>query len=132
MSINKYIAKHLGNPTGLGGKIIFSVMNKQNRPLYEDTISLLSPSDSDSILDIGCGNGYVLNMLASHTAYALTGIDLSQSAIKTALSRNRKFVKNGRMNLIRQDMNRLPFPDRSFDKVYTRNTVYFWNNLDEV
>jgi 2-polyprenyl-3-methyl-5-hydroxy-6-metoxy-1,4-benzoquinol methylase len=81
MSINKYIAKQLGNPTGIGGRIVFSVMNRQNRPLYEDVIRLLSPFDSDSVLDIGCGNGNVLNMLASRAACTLTGIDFSKSAI---------------------------------------------------
>jgi len=132
MSINKYIAKQLGNPTGIGGKLVFSVMSRQNRPLYEDTIRLLSLTDSDSILDIGCGNGYVLNMLASRSDCALTGVDFSPSAVKSALSRNRKFVKNGRMNLVCQDMSKLPFPDCSFDKAYSINTVYFWENLDEV
>jgi len=131
MSINKYIAKQLGNPAGIGGKIIFSVMNRQNRPLYEDVLRLLAPADSDSVLDIGCGNGNVLNMLANRAECMLTGIDFSKSAIKTALSRNHKFVKIGRMNLVCQDMNRLPFPDRSFEKAYSINTVYFWKDLDD-
>jgi len=132
MSLNKYIAKQLGNPKGIGGKIIFSVMNRQNRPLYEDVLRLLASADSDSVLDIGCGNGNVLNMLANRANCTLTGIDFSKSAIKTALSRNRRFVKNGRMNLACQDMNLLPFPDCSFDMAYSINTVYFWENLDDV
>jgi len=132
MSINKYIAKQLGNPTGIGGKLVFSVMSRQNRPLYEDTIRLLSPTDSDSILDIGCGYGYVLHMLANRFDCTLTGVDFSSGAVKSALSRNRKFVKNGQMNLVCQDMSKLPFPNCSFDKAYSINTVYFWENLDEV
>lgn len=132
MSVNRYIAKQFSNPAGIGGKIVSSVMNMQNRPLYEYTTRLLSLSDADSVLDIGCGNGYVLNMLANRTGCALTGIDISPSAIKTALSRNRKFVKSGRMDLVRQDMNKLPFSDCSFDKVYSINTVYFWENLDGI
>jgi ubiquinone/menaquinone biosynthesis C-methylase UbiE len=132
MSINKYIAKQLGNPVGFGGKIVFSVMSRQNRPLYKDVIRLLSPTDTDSILDIGCGNGNVLNMLANRSGCTLTGIDFSASAVKSALSRNRKFVKNGRMNLVCQDMSKLPFPDSSFEKAFTINTVYFWMNLDAI
>ena len=129
MSINRYIAKQFSNPTGIGGKLVSSVMNKQNRPLYEDALRLLSPSGSDSVLDIGCGNGYVLNMLANHSECKLTGIDFSQSAIKTAFSRNRMFVDNGRMNLVCLNLHQLPFPDYAFDKAYTINTVYFWENL---
>ncbi|MCL1882995.1 MAG: class I SAM-dependent methyltransferase [Defluviitaleaceae bacterium] len=131
MNINNFIAKQLSNPSGIGGKLVFSVMNRQNRPLYEDVIRLLSPSDSDNILDVGCGNGNVLNMLASCSGCTLAGVDFSESAIKSALSRNRKFVNSGRMNLVCQDMSSLPFPDSSFDKVYSINTVYFWNNLDD-
>jgi len=129
MSINKFIAKQLGNPSGIGGKFVFSVMNRQNRPFYEDTVRLLSPSDSDSVIDIGCGNGNVLNMLANRTSCTLTGIDFSLSAINSASKRNRKFVRGGRMSLVCQDMIRLPFPDCSFDKAYSINTVYFWENL---
>ena len=131
MNINNFIAKQLSNPSGIGGKLVFSVMNRQNRPLYEDVIRLLSPADADNILDIGCGNGNVLNMLASRSNCTLAGVDFSKSAIKSALSRNRKFVNSGKMNLVCQDMSRLPFPDSSFDKVYSINTVYFWDNLDD-
>ena len=35
------------------------------------------------------------------------------------------------MNLICQDMSRLPSPDCSFDKAYSINTVYFWESLDD-
>jgi SAM-dependent methyltransferase len=74
----------------------------------------------------------VLNVLASRADCTLTGIDFSKSAIKAALSRNRRFVKNGRMNLICQDMILLPFPDCFFDKAYSINTVYFWKDLNDV
>jgi ubiquinone/menaquinone biosynthesis C-methylase UbiE len=133
MGINKQISKQFSNPTGIGGKIISSIMNQQNRPLYEETIRLLPPvSDDDSVLDLGCGNGYVLNMLANCSGSTLTGIDYSPSAIKDAMTRNRKFVKDGRIKLICRDMSRLPFSDYSFDKAYTINTVYFWENLDGI
>ena len=131
MSINRFIAKQLSNPSGISGKLVFSIMNRQNRQLYEDVVHLLSPAESDNILDIGCGNGNVLNMLANRSDCTLAGVDFSESAIKSALSRNQKFVNNGRMNLACQDMSRLPFPDSSFDKVYSINTVYFWDNLDD-
>lgn len=64
MGINSYIAKQFADPKGLGGSVISLIMNRQNRPLYDETIRLLVLSDSDSILDIGCGNGFVLNLLA--------------------------------------------------------------------
>ena len=128
--LNSFIAKQLSHPTGIGGRLVFSVMNRQIRPLYEDSIRLLPLSDSDSVLDIGCGNGNVLNMLASRSGCNFTGIDISPSAIKSALKRNRKYVKCERMKFLCQDMSKMPFDDCSFNQTYTINTVYFWDNLD--
>ena len=130
MRLDKYIAKQLKSPTGFGGKFVFRVMGRQNRRIYEEAIRLLAPSDADSILDIGCGNGGVLHMLAGQSDCVLTGIDTSASIINTAIRRNRKDVKSGRMTLLCQDAGAMSFADQAFDKAYTINTVYFWDNLD--
>ena len=132
MSISRYIARQFGKPVGVGGAFVSSIMNRQNRPFYRDVIQLLSLSDSDSVLDLGCGNGYVLSMLASGSACMLTGVDFSPDAIKNAMSKNRKFVSSVRMNFVCQDMRELPFPDFAFDKVVSINTVYFWEDLDGI
>ena len=130
MSFNRYTAKQLSNPTGFGGKLIFSVMNRQNRPLYNETIRLLALSKTDNVLDIGCGNGYVLNMLAHQYDCKFTGIDISMSIIENASKRYHKFVKDGKLTFSCQNANMMSFADNSFDKTYTINTVYFWENLD--
>ena len=131
MSLNSYIAKQFSRPAGFGGKLISFVMNRQNRPLYEKTIRLLPLSDTDSVLDIGCGNGTVLNMLACRNNCMFTGIDISASIIKAASKRNHRFVKNGRMKLSCQDISETSFDDSSFSKAYTINTVYFWENVSD-
>lgn len=130
MSLNSYIAKQFSNPVGVGGRMISFVMNRQNHPLYEETIRLLALSDTDSILDIGCGNGYVLNMLASQNNSMLTGIDPSESIIQDAVKRCHKSVKIGRTTLLCQNVNQMSFDDDFFSKAYSINTVYFWENLN--
>jgi len=130
VSLNRYIAKQLSNPAGFGGKLIFSIMNRQVRPLYKETIRLLTPSNTDSILDIGCGNGYALKMFASQYAGTFTGIDISTSIIKDAERRCRKLVRGRKLSLSCQDASAMLFADGSFNKAYTINTVYFWENLD--
>ena len=105
-------------------------MNYQNHSLYKETIQLLLLSDSDNVLDIGCGNGYVLNLLACQYNCAFAGIDTSPSIIQAASDRNRIFVENGRMELICQDVSSMSFTDGSFSKAYSINTVYFWNDLN--
>jgi len=129
VGINSYISKQFSSPEGFGGKVISLIMNRQNRPLYDETIRLLSLTDSDSVLDIGCGNGYVLNLLARKHNASFAGIDTSESAIKAADRRNQAFVKNKTMRLSFQNASSMSFSDGSFSKAYTINTVYFWNDL---
>ena len=129
MSIDKFIAKQLGTPTGLAGKAVARIMNRQNRALYDEMIRLLSPSDTDDVLDIGCGNGYVLQLLARQCGGAFAGVDPSRSMIRSAARRNRAFVQSGRMTLACQDAGEMSFADASFHKAYTINTVYFWHDL---
>lgn len=131
MNLERYIAKQFSDPAGMGGGIISLIMNKQNRPLYEETIRLLAPFDSDSVLDIGCGNGYVLKMLARQSKCSFTGIDPSESIVNAASRRCSRYVKDGRMTLLCQDVSAMSFPDHSFDKAYTINTVYFWENVGD-
>ena len=73
----------------------------------------------------------MLNLLARRYACDFTGIDTSNSAIADASKRNREFVSDGRIRLLCENASAMSFPDSSFCKAYTVNTVYFWKNLDE-
>jgi len=63
------------------------------------------------ILDLGCGYGRVLNELYKHGYKNLTGIDYSEGMIKRGL---RLYPY---LNLIKNDGERIPFPDNDFDSV---------------
>jgi len=132
LGINNYIARQFGKPTGFGGRIITAIMNRQNYPLYEETVQRLSPCSSESVLDIGCGNGYVLGMLAARSDCFYVGIDISESILKSATKRNHRFVKNGNMTFKYGEAARIPFGSAVFDKAYTINTVYFWEELNDI
>ena len=127
--LNKLIAKQFALPKGLSGNIVGFFMNRQNKPMYEETIHMLSLSNAESILDIGCGSGYVLNMIAKQFECTFTGIDISETIIKAAIKRNYALVKSGKMLFFCHDMAAMPFEDESFSRVYTINTVYFWDSL---
>ena len=129
MNVFRFIAKHLSSPKGISGRVVSFFMNWQIRPMYKETIRVLSLSDGESILDIGCGNGFVMNMVAKEYCGSFVGVDISESIIKSALNRNRRFVESGQMAFSCQDMNSMSFDDNSFSRVYTINTVYFWDNI---
>jgi len=130
INLDRFIAKHLTTPAGFGGRVVSFFMNRQNRPLYEEAIRVMALANGENILDIGCGNGYVLNIIAKRYNGTFTGIDISESIINAAKKRNEKYIANGTMTLACQDLRTMDFADSTFSKAYTINTVYFWDSLD--
>jgi len=49
----------------------------------EDVVQLLAPLSGERILDVGCGTGYLTNLIAQAGA-RVTGIDKSASMIQRA------------------------------------------------
>lgn len=71
------------------------------------------PEDVKSILDVGCGNGILLNKLLELNNYKkLVGIDNSEGALS--------FVKVERA---RASIDNIPFEDRSFDLVFCNEVL---------
>jgi glycosyltransferase involved in cell wall biosynthesis/SAM-dependent methyltransferase len=65
----------------------------------------LVPSRNARILDVGCGNGLITNVMTS--AFDVTGVDLSEKALRAV-----------RAPKCRASVTALPFTDNSFDLVY--------------
>jgi len=72
-------------------------------------VGLLSPRESDRILEIGCGTG---NVLREMKVGRVVGVDISVGVLRRA---REKLGDRGR--LISGDAEALPFPDQSFDKI---------------
>jgi ubiquinone/menaquinone biosynthesis C-methylase UbiE len=126
MNFNRYVAKQFGKPTGFGGDLSTLVMNLLNRRQYRATIENLQVGASDTILDIGFGNGYLINKIAQKDPQKLFGIEISQDMLAKA-----QRLCCGKAELFLADVRQLPFEDASIDKIYTVNTVYFWENIPE-
>lgn len=73
-------------------------------------ISTIIPNDVKSIIDVGCGNGLITNVLASN--YVILGVDRSQKALE--------FVNT---NKLLADCNNIPVCDRSFDLVLSSEVL---------
>ena len=86
-----------------------------------DTIHGYSTSRGLKVLDVGCGNGYVLFQYARHGA-EVAGVDLTGAAVE--LSRKR-FALGGLSGDFREvDGNSLPFPDNHFDIVCSMGVLH--------
>lgn len=70
-----------------------------------------------NILDVGCGNGIFMSVLNSKKNFKVTGVDIFSPYLRLA-------KKTGAYSrLIRQDINKLTFPDKSFDIVICNHVI---------
>jgi ubiquinone/menaquinone biosynthesis C-methylase UbiE len=90
---------------------------------------LLSLKGNDSVLDIGCGNGFMLELLAKTHNCRFDGIDVAEDAVRAAMHRCRPYINDKRMQISLQDGAAMSFDDGSFDKAYSINVAYFWSDL---
>jgi len=130
MSLKKYISAQFRKPSGIAGGLSTFIMNLTNQRQYNAVISALSLSAGDTVLDIGFGNGYLLHRLAKIAPATFHGIDISEDMVRAATARNKKLVLSGQMHLQVGDVSKINLEDGFFDKVYTVNTVYFWQDID--
>jgi ubiquinone/menaquinone biosynthesis C-methylase UbiE len=129
----KEFARQLRKPEGDAGREMGEKMNSSNRYINQYTIEELNPKANDTILELGMGNGFfVKDILAFDPGVRYTGCDFSQDMVDESSLRNQKFVQEGRAKFVWGEAENLPFEDASFDKAFTINTVYFWENREKV
>lgn len=129
----QYIAGQLKCPTGDDGIRAAERMNENNAGVIRKTMELLAPADGASILELGPGNAYhvkTLVSLAGNLRY--TGIDISRTMVAEAGLMNRELVSAGIASFQKGNGRSLPFPDNSFDRFLTVNTLYFWADVPQM
>jgi len=83
-------------------------------------LEMLVPNRGELILDVGCGTGvFTLDVLSYGTE--IFGIDISTPMLGQAVKKTSTYP----FFAIAGDMSALPFPDRSFDKVYSMTALEF-------
>ena len=87
-----------------------------------DFVSYYNLKDSSSILDVGCGKGFMLyDFKKFNKNFKIKGIDISEYAIKNSMDEVKNDVLGG-------SADKLPVEDNSVDLVISINTIH---NLDE-
>lgn len=127
-NFSKYISSQFKNPRGIGGVIISMIQNVVNKAMYKNAVSLIHLQSNDNILDIGYGNGHLLEMIYKKRTVNLYGIDISSDAKDMATKRNKKADAVGQLHLNVGDCCDLPYEDDMFAAVTSINTVYFWSD----
>ena len=129
MGLVSIMARQFRHPKGWLGQLVGRIMNQGNDRMNRLALEKLRVQPSDSILEIGFGNGKYINELASQTeCKAIAGLDPSEAMIKSAEKKNRRHIKEGRVELVQGASEHIPFEASRFSKVFTVNTIYFWSD----
>ena len=121
----KILAQNLANPQGEKGIEIGEMMNATNIGMTLESIRTLLIEDDENILEIGHGNAaHLKNILNLAKNLKYTGIDISETMYNEARKLNEEFKNQA--DFILYDGAELPFENETFHKIFTVNTVYFW------
>jgi ubiquinone/menaquinone biosynthesis C-methylase UbiE len=87
------------------------------------TAAVASPQ---SVLDVGCGTGYLLRVLAGHYpgAKQLAGIDAAPNMIQTA----QRITDDKRLTFVTGVAEHLPYDDASMDLVVSSTSFDHWSD----
>lgn len=86
--------------------------SKAKLPWVLNEIKKLGTNTRKSILDVGCGGGFLSNALVQH-GFDVTGVDLSEESLRVAKAHD----ISGTIKYMPADAYNLPFADQSFDVV---------------
>lgn len=128
----RFIAEQARNARGPLGRLIAFVMAHETFAANLRAIDALDVQSHDHVLDVGCGHGRSLTVLAQRASKGrVAGADPSELMAEIAVERNRELVKTRRVDVALASANALPFPDAAFDKVLCVHVIYFWQSLDD-
>ena len=130
---NAGLARQLGRPSGLAGRVVGRVLNKGNRATIGAAVAALPLGRDAAVADVGFGGGVGLRLLLDRAEHPhVHGVELSSEMIKRARSNYAAELTAGRLELHRGSLTALPLPDSSLDGLLTVNTIYFVDDLDAV
>lgn len=121
---------NMRKPKGKLGNIQLKSMNKEHTPVSLWGLKHLDIKSDDVILDVGCGGGININRM-SEKAKKVYGVDYSIESVKLSREVNRQEIYDGKVEVVKGDVQSLPFEDESFDIVTAFETVYFWPNIEK-
>lgn len=127
------LARFMSNfrkPRGLVGSMVVRMMNKGHAPMTRAVVERLDIGGDEVILDIGCGGGMAIKMMAEKAA-SVYGIDISEVSVARALETNSQAVRENRVQVTASDVLGMPFKDDTFSLVTAFETVYFWDEIGD-
>ncbi|GAA3975684.1 class I SAM-dependent methyltransferase [Pedobacter ginsengiterrae] len=125
----KEIARQLSCPDGEHGVKTGEMMNISNIGMTRSAVEALLLKPNDVILELGHGNAaHIADIFNKAENLTYFGADISKTIIAEAEKNNASFITNKQASFFLTNGTTLPFEDDYFDKIFTVNTIYFWQN----
>lgn len=125
----KEIAAQLRAPSGEKGIEVAEMMSESNFNMTQTAIACLNLQDNECVLELGHGNGkHIAELIRQKNNLKYLGLDISELMHSEAQKNNQNFIESNQAEFILYDGIQLPFEENSFDKIFTVNTIYFWND----
>jgi len=130
MGFSTYFSKQAKKPSGIFGRFFMSrIFDKGNLELNSFVKETLTIKKSDHILEIGCGTGSLLKIIANELENGIVeGIDFSKTMISIAKKKNKRNISKKKAIIRLGNFDELQFEKNSYDKIFSVNTIYFWKN----
>ena len=127
------IASQLKHPTGEKGIEMGNMMNETNINMTRHSIQNLQIEAGNKILELGHGNaGHVEFIFEQAENIKYYGLEMSELMFQEARQINRNYVSQKQAFFAIYDGNTIPFDDHSFHKIFTVNTIYFWQEPEKL
>lgn len=127
------IASQLKHPTGEKGIEMGNMMNETNINMTRHSIRNLQIEAGNKILELGHGNaGHVEFIFEQAENIKYYGLEMSELMFQEARQTNRNYVSQKQAFFSIYDGDTIPFEDNSFNKVFTVNTIYFWQEPEKL
>lgn len=99
-----------------------------NVDLHEKVFETLDLQKTDDVLDVGSGYGGGSGLLSgSGLVNSVTGLDHFAAHVAKAQKRNQKLIKTKNLHYVVGDVEKMPFADETFDKLYTIEAFQHFN-----
>ncbi len=122
----KQVAAQLRKPENEDGLATAARMEQNNGGMISETIKALALQPKDTILELGFGNGAHVKQIMTVDEVQYTGADISPTMVTLASDINKAYIDAGAVSFTITDGLSLPYTDNSFLKIFTVNTLYFW------
>jgi ubiquinone/menaquinone biosynthesis C-methylase UbiE len=114
-------------PSGWRGQFVGHLMAVKNAAMNRLAVELLNIEPHDHMLEIGFGPGTAIESTALRlTSGLIAGVDVSDVMLRQASRRNRRFIRDGRVDIKLGSVLQLPYLDSLFDKVFAVNSFHTW------